>query len=256
MVPPARVELALPYGNQILSLARLPIPPQGHGGNKQSCDNTYTRSRIKQTHLYGFSRMTSRTLTQLLDDIKGGLRGENISLGSLVEDFHERGFGFFLFLFALPAALPLPGLGINVVIAVPLLLLTAQQAWGRHSVWLPKSIRNQELSRKKLEGFIDAARPWLEKMERFIGPRLDFITRGKASNIIGLLGLIMALAVCVPLPFTNTVPSLGIALMAIGLLMRDGLAVLAGAFIGTAWVSLLVILGHTGMRLLFTTLGL
>ena len=29
MVPPARLELALSYLNQILNLARLPIPPQG-----------------------------------------------------------------------------------------------------------------------------------------------------------------------------------------------------------------------------------
>ncbi len=32
MVPPARLELALSYLNQILSLARLPIPPQGPWG--------------------------------------------------------------------------------------------------------------------------------------------------------------------------------------------------------------------------------
>lgn len=40
-------------------------------------------------------------------------------------------------------------------------------------------------------------------------------------------------------PLTNTVPSMGIALMSIGILMRDGLSVLAGAFIGIAWIALL-----------------
>ncbi len=32
MVPPVGVEPTLPCGNQILSLARLPIPPQGQHG--------------------------------------------------------------------------------------------------------------------------------------------------------------------------------------------------------------------------------
>jgi hypothetical protein len=31
LVPPGRVELPLPFGKQILSLPRLPIPPQGPG---------------------------------------------------------------------------------------------------------------------------------------------------------------------------------------------------------------------------------
>jgi hypothetical protein len=192
--------------------------------------------------------MTTRTLTELLGDIKNGLNGETVTIGRLLEDFHERGFGFFLFLFALPAALPLPGLGINLIIAVPLLLLTAQQAWGRHSVWLPHGIKAKEISCEKLKGFVDAANPWIEKLEYLIHPRLEFVTRGMASNIIGIMGVIMALSVCVPLPFTNTVPSFGIALMAIGLLMRDGLAVLAGAIIGTAWVSILVFLGSAGIH--------
>ena len=30
LVPSARIELARPYGQQILSLQRLPIPPRGH----------------------------------------------------------------------------------------------------------------------------------------------------------------------------------------------------------------------------------
>jgi len=46
----------------------------------------------------------------------------------------------------------------------------------------------------------------------------------------------MALSVAVPLPLTNTVPSFGIATMAVGVLTRDGLAVLFGALVGTLWV--------------------
>ena len=33
MVPPARIELALPCGNWILNPARLPVPPQGHANH-------------------------------------------------------------------------------------------------------------------------------------------------------------------------------------------------------------------------------
>ena len=69
----------------------------------------------------------------------------------------------------------------------------------------------------------------------------NFITQGVFSNIIGAMGFIMALAVSIPLPLTNTVPAFGIALMSVGVLMRDGLAVIAGALIGLAWVTLLTV---------------
>lgn len=184
--------------------------------------------------------MTTRALSHLLSDLKDHTTCEGITVKTLLEAFHERGFGFFLFLFALPAALPVPAFGLNTVIALPLLLLTAQQAMGRHTIWVPKRWHDKTLSEAKVDGFITAATPWIKRLEIFIKPRLGFITQGHVSKLIGILGFIMALAVSIPLPLTNTVPSFGIALMAIGILMRDGLAVIGGAVIGMIWVLLLV----------------
>ncbi len=198
--------------------------------------------------------MMPRSLSQLLRDLESELNNTEVSVDQLLETFHERGFGFFLFFLALPAALPLPGLGINMIIAFPMLLLTFQQVIGRHTIWLPEKIKQRSLSSAVLKKMIDAAMPWMLRLEILIKPRLEFMTRGLASKIIGLLGFIMATSVLFPVPLTNTIPSLGIVLMAIGVLMRDGLAVLAGAVIGTAWVIMLVsavlIYGPEGVNLL------
>jgi hypothetical protein len=184
--------------------------------------------------------MTTRALSDLLTDLQSQIKGDSTSLKALLEAFHERGFGFFLFLFSLPAALPIPAFGINAIIALPLLLLTAQQAMGRHTIWVPQKIKNKTLPKAKIDKFINSAAPWIKRIEFFIRPRLGFITQGHASKLIGVFGFLMALAVSIPLPLTNTVPSFGIAVMAIGVLMRDGLAVITGAIIGLLWVILLV----------------
>lgn len=182
-----------------------------------------------------------RSLTALLLDLKTSFEGqESITVGQILEGFHERGFGFFLFLFALPAALPLPAVGYGTILALPLLFLTAQQAIGRHTIWFPDKVKAKSLKTKNLTGSIDKAVPWMQKLEILIRPRLGFMTRGAAGNLIGVFGFIMACSVLLPVPLTNTVPSLGIALMGIGILMRDGLAVLAGAIIGIAWIAALV----------------
>ena len=181
-----------------------------------------------------------RTLAELLNDLKDHIEGDTITVRDVLEAFHERGFGFFLFLISLPAALPIPAIGISTVIAFPLMVLTAQQAMGRHMVWVPQKWRDKTISRQKIEGFIEKSQPWVRRLEFFVRPRLSFVTQGLFSNIVGVTGFIMALAVAVPLPLTNTVPAFGIALMAVGLLMRDGLAVIGGMIIGLLWVALLL----------------
>ena len=202
--------------------------------------------------------MTTRSLSDLLDDLKASTLGEEITLKTLLEAFHERGFGFFLLLFALPAALPVPAIGLNAIIALPLLILTAQQAIGRHTIWLPEGWLAKSVSKNKIDGYIDTANPWVKKIETFIRPRLPFITQGLSSNMIGILGFFMALAVSIPLPLTNTVPSIGIVCMAIGVIMRDGLAVIIGILIGIGWIVLLswliIFFGSEAIDLVKTTI--
>lgn len=190
-----------------------------------------------------------KTISDILKNIETACTGETISIDDLLEEFHERGFGFFLFLFALPAALPLPAVGVGTILGIPLIFLTAQQAMGRHTIWFPKSFRSKSMKRENVIALIEKALPWTAYIEKFIKPRLNFVTQGKFSRIVGACGFIMALSVCVPIPLTNTIPSFGIALMSIGIIMRDGLAVLAGALIGVIWVfALYTILLFVGLE--------
>jgi len=50
------------------------------------------------------------------------------------------------------------------------------------------------------------------------------------------------------LPMTNTIPSVALALLSVGLIQRDGLFVIAGAAVTTAWLTLLGVVA-TGLLL-------
>ncbi|MCB1784146.1 MAG: exopolysaccharide biosynthesis protein [Alphaproteobacteria bacterium] len=193
-----------------------------------------------------------RSITDVLNNLDQNVTGERVTLDDLLEALHERGFGFLLLIFSVPMALPVPvPPGINIMLALPLIILTAQQAIGRHTIWMPDSFRRKSISHKKMSGMIKAVLPWTARAERLIKPRMEVFTQGIFSHLIGIFGLIMALCVCVPLPMTNTVPSLGIALMAAGVVMRDGLAVIIGAIIGIVWVfalcAIIAFLGTEGI---------
>ena len=198
-----------------------------------------------------------RFLSAVLDEIKGtAVDHDRISIGQLNDGFHERGFGILLFIFALPMALPLPvPPGINVLLASPLLLLTFQQTIGRRKTWLPDFVSKREFNSASLTKVIDGALPWVQRLECLLRPRLAWVTSGLMSLVIGLSGFIMALSICVPIPLTNTVPSFGIAMMAAGVLARDGFAVLFGMCIGLIWVSMLVLLGQAGFEALLQSIG-
>lgn len=185
-----------------------------------------------------------RSLSELIKDLRVGLHGlpgDKITMAALIEAFHERGIGFLLLIFAAPMALPIPvPPGINIALATPLIVLTAHQALGAHALWLPRRMKEKEFTKEKLDQLFAALVKPLHKLEFLIRPRLGVITQDGPSRLFGLFGFLMALTVCIPVPLTNTVPSFGIALMAIGVTMRDGVAVLAGAMIGIVWIAILL----------------
>lgn len=199
-----------------------------------------------------------RTISDIYQTIEDNMtdsasEADDVSLNDILEMFHGRAFGIFLFFFSLPAALPLPAVGVGTVLGIPLLFLTVQQAIGRETVWFPKKMREKRVKKTTITRIISTARPWTRRIERLVKPRLEFMTHGLFARLIGIFGFIMTLSVCLPFPMTNTVPSLGIALMSVGVISRDGLAVIAGALIGSLWVCALVLitifLGLEGIEL-------
>ncbi|MBI4030112.1 MAG: exopolysaccharide biosynthesis protein [Proteobacteria bacterium] len=182
-----------------------------------------------------------RPLSRLISDLRQEvLRAEKVNIGFLADALHERGFGVLILVFAGPMALPLPvPPGINLILALPLVFLTAQQALGRHRLWMPEKLLRKPMPKDKMTGLLGGMVPWFEKIELLVRPRMGWITQDGPSRVFGALGLVMALTACLPIPMTHSVPSMGLVLMAVGTLMRDGLAVVAGAIVGIGWIGLL-----------------
>jgi len=65
--------------------------------------------------------------------------------------------------------------------------------------------------------------------------------RPPLENLAGLVCLLLAVVLMLPVPLGNTLPALAIALMALGVLERDGLWMLAG-WLGAA-VAIAVVSG-------------
>ena len=76
------------------------------------------------------------------------------------------------------------------------------------------------------------------------------------GNAVGAALVLFSASILVPLPATNTVPGFAVVIVAMGLLQRDGILVLIGSALGTAWIATLLIAGASLASLIKAWLGL
>lgn len=170
--------------------------------------------------------------------------GPRIALGSLIDALGERTFGLVMLVLALPCAVPFL-YGVPQIVSVPMLFFAAQMLIGRKALWLPEGLRARSFATADYAGMIARARPWLERLERLARPRIAVLAQPPFDRLVGLAMLIASLSVAVPLPLTNTVPGIGIAVLALGLIERDGLLILGGAVLALIWIGFLLFAGTT-----------
>jgi hypothetical protein len=160
---------------------------------------------------------------------------DTISVRQMVTGFGERAFGFLTLVFALICIVPLPIPGIHMILSIPLFYLSLQQAVGRHQVWLPEKILSYRISRQAFANICAKTVPWIVRLEKVSGPRLEFLTRGGFFCLFGIVIFYITAFLSIPLPLTNLVPAIAIVIMAIGLLNHDGIALLIGSVVGIVW---------------------
>lgn len=145
----------------------------------------------------------------------------------------DRAYGVLLFIFALPNLLPLPP-GVSTVLAVLLVLIAVQFVLGQSRLYFPSWLGKRSFERASFEQALARVRPSLRWIERLLQPRLLWLTSRNGERLVGLLCIVFALMVALPIPFVHQLPGLAICVMALALIERDGIALLAGIGIGAA----------------------
>ncbi|MEM9770566.1 MAG: exopolysaccharide biosynthesis protein [Cyanobacteria bacterium P01_D01_bin.73] len=155
---------------------------------------------------------------------------DQFSLADVLALAGERTFGFLFVLLSLPSALPVPAPGYSVPFGILLAWLGAQMALGSDQPWLPKVWRSRSIGRERLSGILNAALPWLRKLEILSRPRLIPICRSPVGRLVlGAAVTLMGLSMIAPVPGTNTLPAMGIFVVGLGLIDDDGAIALLGA---------------------------
>jgi hypothetical protein len=182
----------------------------------------------------------------LSDDLESALEDDELTLGRLNDVLDERGFALVLLLLMMPSALPIPTGGVTHVLEVCSVLVAGQMALGRRDLWLPRRLARHRLG----EFFTGKAAPkllrfirWFERHSRPRGARV--LGTRAAASVLGLVLIVFVAGALLAPPFSglDTLPSLGVVLVCIGLLLRDGLVVGGGLVTGATGIALVIVLG-------------
>ncbi|MCC0044610.1 MAG: exopolysaccharide biosynthesis protein [Brucellaceae bacterium] len=184
-------------------------------------------------------RRLSQVLRQLAETSAGPVTVEMIR-----DALGDRSFAALLVFCALLNLLPLPP-GSTLLFGPPLILITVQMIAGHQTVWLPRSWLRRSVGLERFRSMIDRLAPQLERLERLVKPRRwPFESATTSDRVIGVIGLVLAIAVTLPIPLGNWLPAFAVAIIGLSLSERDGVFLALGTAVGV--ISLLIIASVIG----------
>ena len=179
------------------------------------------------------------SLGEQLDAIIRDLPPDRITLGELLAVFGDEGLLLLTILLTLVFLIPVSIPGVSTVFGAAILLVGISRVGGR-PLWLPGKLREKPLPAARLKPGLVRGMSWVRRMERVSRPhRLPALVQGRTAQLVTNLAFVLAaLLLMAPfgfIPFSNTLPGLALLFYAVGLIQRDGGAVLLGhlANIGT-----------------------
>ncbi|MBT9293034.1 exopolysaccharide biosynthesis protein [Prosthecodimorpha staleyi] len=181
-----------------------------------------------------------------LHGLAESLNAETIGLGELVDRLGHAGFGFFLLILTVIVLIPIPG-PIGMVLGVVIGFVALQLLVGARRLWLPDFMRRRHIPAAPLKAMLVRIIPKLAWVEAFLKPRRwPQLTGFGARSLLAVPVLLMGATITLPIPLGNFVPAFALMAVALGLIIRDGLAVIAGlvlAVLAIVWTAALITVG-------------
>jgi hypothetical protein len=153
-----------------------------------------------------------------------------------------RAVGLVLLLLALPMCIPnIPGL--STIFGLLILAPAMQLILSADELWLPERVRAWTVPRAALHDALRVGLPILRRIERYIRPEWTIFVRPPAEQILGLVTLMLALVLMLPIPGGNWPPGMTIAAIGLAFAQRDGRLALislpmAAVSVAVAWIGL------------------
>lgn len=179
-------------------------------------------------------------LGEQLASIIDNLPEDRLTLGALLDVFGDEGLLLLTILLTLVFLIPVSIPGVSTIFGAAILLIGISRLIGR-PLWLPAKLKGRSLPADKLRPGLMRGMAWVRRLEKVSRPhRLRAFVEGRLPDLINNLAFILsALLLMAPfgfIPFSNTLPGLALLFYAIGMIQRDGGAMLLGHLANVATI--------------------
>jgi hypothetical protein len=162
-----------------------------------------------------------------------------LTCNGLIEVIGPHSHALALLSFSLLNLLPLPP-GVNWLLGLAITGLALLMTFGR-PLRLWGWVGRRRLPLNMLVHLLGVLR-WITRLvTRVSSPRLLPMTSPRVMPAVGLFGVVMGLAMLIPIPLSNMLPASGLAAISLGVLNRDGLLIVLGALIGIVGIAIVVL---------------
>ncbi len=195
----------------------------------------------QQAHIEAAEPHPPMRTSELLRTFAHSLTSDKVTLEHIVSGLGDRGLGVLIAIFALPNILPSTVPFGNVATGIPPLVFAVQLMLGVDHLMLPGFMGRWKTGTHWLKVLAPKVAAVLSWFEALLKPRMEWVTVPRMERLIGVVAIVLALVSTLPIPFGHNLPALGLVLIGLGLIERDGLAILIGAGIGLIGAVLLAL---------------
>jgi len=154
----------------------------------------------------------------------------HIAIGDIVRALGDSTPGFVLLVLALPAFIP-TGLPIAAPAGAAMMVIGALMMAGRTDITMPSWLAHRRLTRAQFGYLVKFTAPVMAWLERLLTPRLAWMLKRRQLRIVGIMVALNGLMIFLPIPFGNSIPAFAVMVMALGMMLGDGVAILSGILV-------------------------
>ncbi len=181
------------------------------------------------------------SLPEIIDRVLEAAEAETTDIRTILQSFGRASFTPVLLLPAIAVATPLSGIPLfSSLMGIFIAIVSAQMLARRRHLWLPNFILGRQINGQKLRAAFTRIRPAAVWIDARTAKRIGLLSHRPlifVPQLICLLsGLMMPFLEFVP--FSSSVAGIGVAILALGMLARDGVVILLGLlpYAGVAWL--------------------
>lgn len=173
------------------------------------------------------------SIREVLDKILESSKDcDEVSLGDILEMVGQRSFGPIILIAGIITLAPLIGdiPGVPTIMGLIVFLTAIQLLFNRQNLWLPNKLLKRSIQKEKLHRAIHKLEKPAKYIDRFLRPRLSFLTVHAMNYVVAVVCLIISLAMPIMefIPFSANFAGGALTAFGLALIAKDGLLALMG----------------------------